>query len=68
MKTITSLLAFLITITFTYALNHQNLKTTEHLNCFNDSDKEEALVQISLVLDTSNSMDVLINQVKSQLW
>jgi hypothetical protein len=30
--------------------------------------KDEALVQIAILLDTSNSMDGLIEQAKSQLW
>lgn len=30
--------------------------------------KEDNIVQIALLLDTSNSMDGLINQAKSQLW
>ena len=30
--------------------------------------KKDNTVQIALLLDTSNSMDGLINQAKSQLW
>jgi hypothetical protein len=32
------------------------------------AEKNEELIQIALLLDTSNSMDGLINQAKSQLW
>ena len=33
-----------------------------------DSQKNENLIQIAILLDTSNSMDGLIDQAKSQLW
>lgn len=33
-----------------------------------DPSPKEALVQIAILLDTSNSMDGLIEQAKSQLW
>jgi hypothetical protein len=34
----------------------------------NSQENQEELIQIALLLDTSNSMDGLINQAKSQLW
>jgi hypothetical protein len=34
----------------------------------NSKEKEQNLIQIALLLDTSNSMDGLINQAKAQLW
>lgn len=33
-----------------------------------ENDKQAPLVQLALLLDTSNSMDGLINQAKTQLW
>ena len=33
-----------------------------------DPPKRDASIQIALLLDTSNSMDGLIDQAKSQLW
>ena len=33
-----------------------------------DASKEEAKIQLAILLDTSNSMDGLIDQTKSQLW
>lgn len=46
-----------------YALQYDNLKPVDG-RCPSDY----RLVQIALLLDTSNSMDGLINQAKSQLW
>ncbi len=39
------------------------------VNAINDTEKESNnIVKIALLLDTSNSMDGLINQAKAQLW
>jgi hypothetical protein len=46
-----------------YALQYENLRPVEG-KCPSDY----KLVQLALLLDTSNSMDGLINQAKSQLW
>ncbi|ACD90442.1 MAG: VWA domain-containing protein [Chlorobium limicola] len=46
-----------------YALQYDNLRPVEG-RCPSDY----KLVQLALLLDTSNSMDGLINQAKSQLW
>ncbi|NTV98533.1 MAG: VWA domain-containing protein [Chlorobiaceae bacterium] len=46
-----------------YARQYDNLRPIEG-RCPNDY----RLIQICLLLDTSNSMDGLINQAKSQLW
>lgn len=46
-----------------YALQYDNLRPVDG-RCPSDY----KLVQLALLLDTSNSMDGLINQAKSQLW
>ncbi len=46
-----------------YALQYDNLRPVDG-QCPSDV----RLVQLALLLDTSNSMDGLINQAKSQLW
>ncbi len=46
-----------------YALQYDNLKPVEGRR-----PSDYRLVQLALLLDTSNSMDGLINQAKSQLW
>lgn len=46
-----------------YAVRYDNLRPIEG-RCPSD----HKLVQLALLLDTSNSMDGLINQAKSQLW
>jgi len=43
-----------------------NSRTEKFLN--NKKDKSNNTVKIALLLDTSNSMDGLINQAKAQLW
>src|SRR3954453_3739269 len=34
----------------------------------NEPEREKPLIQLALLLDTSNSMDGLIDQARSQLW
>jgi len=46
-----------------YALQYDNLKPVD-----GRFPSDYRLVQLALLLDTSNSMDGLINQAKSQLW
>lgn len=46
-----------------YARQYDNLRPVE-----GKYPRDYRLVQLSLLLDTSNSMDGLINQAKSQLW
>ena len=46
-----------------YGRHYANLMLVEQHRPY-----DEKLVQIALLLDTSNSMDGLINQAKSQLW
>jgi hypothetical protein len=41
---------------------------TVHPLYANSQENSEELIQIALLLDTSNSMDGLITQAKSQLW
>ncbi len=59
MKTIlkkTALLLFVCSLQFAYALPNHTEKP------------EQETIRIALLLDTSNSMDGLINQAKAQLW
>ena len=44
------------------------LMTTQSVLASARADEDRPLVQIALLLDTSNSMDGLIDQAKSQLW
>ncbi|MDC7219608.1 MAG: VWA domain-containing protein [Spirochaetales bacterium] len=44
------------------------LLATAGISAQDSSYGEESYIQLALLLDTSNSMDGLINQVKSQLW
>lgn len=55
---------------FGYApLSKQGMKNSEVQNFLIDKkNKENNIVKIALLLDTSNSMDGLINQAKAQLW
>ena len=70
MKTLfkTALLAILLT---TVACNANNKKTNkENLLAINTTtiDEPKKTVKVALLLDTSNSMDGLIDQAKAQLW
>lgn len=44
------------------------LLLTLQFNAFSQNRDEKPVIQLALLLDTSNSMDGLINQAKSQLW
>ncbi|NOR27263.1 MAG: hypothetical protein GQ540_01910 [Lutibacter sp.] len=66
MKTLLKLLIITLTTT-TLFCNANNLKATNNtLNFLNESPKQK--IKVALLLDTSNSMDGLINQAKTQLW
>ncbi|MEP2057657.1 MAG: vWA domain-containing protein [Maribacter litoralis] len=61
----------LLTLSSVYACNfNENKKPIELIaQATNTSEpKKDNIVQIALLLDTSNSMDGLISQAKSQLW
>lgn len=61
----------LLTLSSVYACNfNENKKPVELIaQATNTSEpKKDNIVQIALLLDTSNSMDGLISQAKSQLW
>lgn len=50
-------------------LSKEEINTSETEKFLNDKkDKDNNTVKIALLLDTSNSMDGLINQAKAQLW
>ncbi len=70
-KTTLSLLSFFMTITLVYGCKETRKTNTDRLLAnaeITNIEKSEPVVQIALLLDTSNSMDGLINQAKSQLW
>ena len=61
----------LLTLSTVYACNITEKKKPIELIAHaieTEEPKEANIVQIALLLDTSNSMDGLINQAKSQLW
>jgi hypothetical protein len=64
------LIGLTIGTAFGYApLTKLGMKNSEVQNFLNDKkNKENNIVKIALLLDTSNSMDGLINQAKAQLW
>ncbi|WP_019670749.1 vWA domain-containing protein [Eudoraea adriatica] len=65
-----ALISLTIGTAFGYApLSMEDKNSSEAETLFIDKkDKENNLVKIALLLDTSNSMDGLINQAKAQLW
>ncbi len=66
-KQITALALLSLTIT----IGHSSTKTTNTINPIAKAKSKTAKkrdVKVALLLDTSNSMDGLINQAKSQLW
>ena len=64
----------LISLTLGTALGYASISKEETNNSEKDKflidkkDKDNNIVKIALLLDTSNSMDGLINQAKAQLW
>jgi hypothetical protein len=62
------LLAFLLPTTLE-KVSHLQTDTTTPPQYFSTSkDKKKGKIQVALLLDTSNSMDGLIDQAKSQIW
>ncbi len=65
-----ALISLTLGTAFGYAplsLEYKNSSEAENF-LIDKIDKENNLVKIALLLDTSNSMDGLINQAKAQLW
>ena len=71
LNTITTAGFFFLTLSMAFAYNPKKETKDEKLfaHAINPLiDDSKNIVQIALLLDTSNSMDGLINQAKSQLW
>ncbi len=60
------LLALLLAIT--YSCKADNKKTDNNFLAVTETPKKEHYIKVALLLDTSNSMDGLIDQAKAQLW
>jgi hypothetical protein len=60
------LLAVLLAVT--YSCKADNSKTDKQLLALIENPKKEHYIKVALLLDTSNSMDGLIDQAKAQLW
>ena len=60
------LLALLLAVT--YSCKAENKKTDKQLLAAIENPKKEHFIKVALLLDTSNSMDGLIDQAKAQLW
>lgn len=60
------LLASLLSLT--YSCKAENKKTDKQLLAAIENPKKEHYIKVALLLDTSNSMDGLIDQAKAQLW
>lgn len=70
MKKLSTTFAFLLAITVVFACNTNKPKKEpqKQLLAVNDSKPDKNTIKVALLLDTSNSMDGLINQAKTQLW
>ncbi len=55
-------------LAFTYSCKADNKKTDKPLLATIENPKKEHYIKVALLLDTSNSMDGLIDQAKAQLW
>ncbi len=62
------MLAFIFGMTFIAFGNSPEEVNSKNLSPLNPPDKDSKNIKIGLLLDTSNSMDGLIDQAKSQLW
>ena len=60
------LLAVLLAIT--YSCKADNKNANNNLLAVTETPKKEHYIKVALLLDTSNSMDGLIDQAKAQLW
>lgn len=68
MKSTLFLAAVLSTVVSFAGCNHSNAKTTDPIPAETPKTEKENKIQVALLLDTSNSMDGLIEQAKSRLW
>lgn len=70
MKKLSTTFVFLLAITTVFACNTNkpNNKSEKPLLAINDTKPDKNTIKVALLLDTSNSMDGLINQAKTQLW
>ena len=59
-----TLILFLTALTFAWA----PIDNGEKKQKADQAEREPAKIQVAILLDTSNSMDGLIDQAKSQLW
>lgn len=57
-----------VLLAFTYSCKADNKKTDKQLLAAIETPKKEHYIKVALLLDTSNSMDGLIDQAKAQLW
>lgn len=64
----TALLLFMTGTSYGCNLKAQNNEKTTLVTQYAETNPKEQYVKIALLLDTSNSMDGLINQAKAQLW
>jgi hypothetical protein len=65
----TLLFSALLATTFSFAsCNSSNAKPIKNTRIENPKASENNKIQVALLLDTSNSMDGLIDQAKSRLW
>ena len=55
-------------LALTYSCKADTKKTNEQLLAAIETPKKEHYIKVALLLDTSNSMDGLIDQAKAQLW
>lgn len=55
-------------LALTYSCKADTKKTNEQLLAALETPKKEHYIKVALLLDTSNSMDGLIDQAKAQLW
>lgn len=62
------IILFAALLAFTYSCKADNKKTDKQLLAAIESPKKEHYIKVALLLDTSNSMDGLIDQAKAQLW
>lgn len=70
MKKLSTTFVFLLAITMVFACNTNKSKkeAQKQLLAVNETKPDKNTIKVALLLDTSNSMDGLINQAKTQLW
>ncbi len=55
-------------LALTYSCKAENKKNDPQVMSITETPKKEHYIKVALLLDTSNSMDGLIDQAKAQLW